>query len=341
MGIKNRKKDHVQLTITESTQYQKTSGFERFDFVHNALPEVNLQEVSAETPLLGRLFSLPLFISSMTGGYSESGPVNAIIAEFCEEVNLPFGVGSQRAMLEHDDVIPTFSVVREKAPTAFICSNIGGVQLVEGWKPDYQRRMLDAIRADALIVHLNPLQELMQPEGDQNFKGVLFGIEQLVSSIHIPVIVKETGAGITESVARRLLNAGVSAIDVAGAGGTSWAMVENQRKSNQDPYYAFDNWGIPTAECITQLAELEWEQSFEIIGSGGIRTSFDMTKALCLGAHFTATAQPIIKAIHNDGLEGLMAMYSRWEQELRMILCLLGCTSPTELNRSHLYEIFI
>lgn len=337
--IRDRKKDHIELTVTDGTQYAQSTGFERFRFIHNALPEVNFKEVSTEATLLGRSFRFPLFISSMTGGYADAGPVNAVIAEFCEHRDLPFGVGSQRAMLEDEALTDTFSVVRKKAPNAFICSNIGGAQLIGGLDIKKINKLVDSIKADAIIVHLNPLQELMQPEGDRNFKGILNGIEQLVKDTDRPVIVKETGAGIYEHTAKRLLNAGAQVLDVSGAGGTSWAKVENFRSSNESANHQFDEWGIPTTECLQQLSKLEWERSFEIIASGGIRSAFDMAKSLCLGAHFTATAQPVIKAIRSGGLEELDDLFSQWERDLKTILTLLGCEKVAELNRSLLREI--
>jgi len=337
--IRDRKKDHVELTVTDGTQYVQDTGFEHFKFIHNALPEVNFNDVSTEKTLLGRTFRFPLFVSSMTGGYADAGPVNAIIAEFCEYNNLPFGVGSQRAMLEDESLTDTFSVVRKKAPNAFICSNIGGAQLIGGLGSVKISKLIDSIEADAVIVHLNPLQELMQPEGDRNFKGILNGIEQLVKDIDRPIIVKETGAGINEHTARRLLNAGVEIIDIAGAGGTSWAKVENFRSSNETANHQFDEWGISTTECLQQLSKLEWERSFEIIASGGIRSAFDMAKSLCLGAHFTATAQPVIKAIKKGGLNELDNLFSQWKKDLKTILTLLGCEQVKELNPSHLRKI--
>lgn len=336
--IRQRKKDHVELTVTEGTQYSQSSGFDRFYFNHNALPEVDLGDVSTDANLLGRTFSFPLFISSMTGGYADAGPVNAIIAEFCELNNLPFGVGSQRAMLENRTLTKTFSIVREKAPSAFICSNIGGVQLVDGFSKDKIMMLTSSIEADAIIVHLNPLQELMQPEGDTHFKGVLKGIEQLVNESNVPVIAKETGAGISKYVAKRLLNIGVEVLDVAGAGGTSWAKVENYRSSNKAPNHNFDNWGIPTVECLNQISSLQWERSFGLIASGGIRSAHDIAKAICLGASFTASAQPIIKTISVGGLEALQELFNSWKRDLQIILTLLGCESISELNSSHVLE---
>jgi isopentenyl-diphosphate delta-isomerase len=336
--IRDRKKDHIAYTVNEETQYSTPTGFEKYQFIHNALPEVDFESVNTECTLLGRTFSFPMFISSMTGGHSDAGQINAIIAEFCEHNNLPFGVGSQRAMLEDDSLTKTFSVVREKAQSAFICSNIGGAQLIGNLSNDNCARMIDCIEANAIIVHLNPLQELMQPEGDRNFRGILSGIEDLVIKNSIPVIVKETGAGISQHVAKRLLNVGVSVIDVAGSGGTSWSKVENQRPSNTNPNFAFDDWGIPTTECLKELSKLQWERGFEIISSGGIRSSFDIAKSLCLGANFTACAQPIIKTIKQDGIEGLNNLFVNWQNDLKLILTLLGCNSINELNGAHIKE---
>ncbi len=334
--IRDRKKDHVELTVTDGTQYNMLTGFDRYYFNHNALPEIDFNQVSTEARLLGRTFDFPLFISSMTGGYADAGPVNAVIAQFCEAENVPFGVGSQRAMLEDESLTETFSVVRKKAPNAFIASNIGGAQLIGGLKPKSLKLLIDSIRADAIIVHLNPLQELMQPEGDRNFSGILKGIEKLVTDTQLPVIVKETGAGISQHTAKRVLNAGAAVIDVAGAGGTSWAKVENFRGSNAKANHSFDEWGIPTVECILEISNLEWERGFEMIASGGIRSAFDIAKSLCLGAHFTASAQPVIKAIKENGYDGLNELYDRWKKDLRIILTLLGHPDIQNLKESDL-----
>jgi len=339
MSIQKRKKDHVELTVNDKVAYLKKTGFERYDFMHNALPEVDLSEVSLNSRLLGRSFSFPLFVSSMTGGYSEAGPINAQIAAFCEKRNLPFGVGSQRAMLEHPEEIESFATVREHAPKAFIAANIGGVQLIGSLSQDKIRLLIESIRADAIIVHLNPLQELMQPEGDRNFRGVKDGIKSLTEAVNIPIIVKETGAGISPSVAEELLDIGVKVIDVSGAGGTSWAKVENRRDRREQPLELFDDWGIPTAICIEEIALLKNRYMFDMIGSGGIRTSFDIVKALALGADFTAAAQPVIKKLMHEGPDGLNRLFEQWMAETRIILTLLGCRSFSELNRTHLREV--
>ncbi|WP_445665043.1 type 2 isopentenyl-diphosphate Delta-isomerase [Fodinibius sp. AD559] len=336
MSIKDRKKDHVDLTTSGEVNYQVPTGFEQYYFAHNALPEINVDEVSTEASLLDRTFSFPLFISSMTGGYTDAGAVNAIIAEFCEEYNLPFGVGSQRVMLEDPETTSSFSIVREKAPNAFIASNIGGAQLVGGLSKEKLNLLIDSIEADSVIVHLNPLQELMQPEGDRTFKGIEKGIKKLCHDTSLPIIVKETGAGISAEVGKRLLDAGVEVIDVAGAGGTSWAKVENERASNQNPNNNFNDWGIPTLECVTQLTDLKQEYDFELIASGGIRSSHDIAKSFCLGADFAASAQPVIKAVMENGYDGLEQLYQKWNKQLVTILTLLGCKVPSKLAPKHI-----
>lgn len=336
MSIKQRKKDHVELTASGEVSYRQPTGFSEYRFRHNALPEINYNEVETEITFFGRPFSFPLFISCMTGGYTEAGAVNAIIAEFCETKNLPFGVGSQRIMLEDSGAVDSFAVVREKAPTAFISANIGGAQLINSLPAKSLKLLVESIQADAVTVHLNPLQELMQPEGDRNFSGIEKGIAHLVADSPVPVIVKETGAGINGEVARRLLDAGVAAIDVAGAGGTSWSKVENLRESNSDPEHSFDDWGLPTVVCLEEVRKLKQDYAFELVASGGIRSGLDIAKAMCLGANCAAAAQPVVKAIKEEGRAGLEELYRRWTRQLKTVLTLTGLKKVEELSAEHL-----
>lgn len=338
MDISKRKSDHVELCANGSVNYQKSTGFERYDFVHNAIPEVDFDSVDTSATLLGRTFSFPVFISSMTGGYTKAGAVNAIIAEFCEKNNLPFGVGSQRIMVEKPETARSFSIVREKAPNAFIASNIGGCQLIGGMSSNDINKIIESIRADAIIVHLNVLQELMQPEGDRHFKGIVEGIDNLVQSVTIPVIVKETGAGISGETAGKLIKMGAKVIDVAGAGGTSWAKVENLRDEENELKWAFNDWGIPTADCLVNMPSKE-TFGYELIASGGIRTSFDMLKSLCLGANLAGVAQPIIKAIIEEGQDGLYKLFGQWRYQFKVAMTLLGCDSIRKLSSDHLRKI--
>ncbi len=335
MSIKERKKDHVELTASGNAAYHKSAGFDRYDFNHDALPEVNLDDVSTSASLLGRDFTMPLFLSSMTGGYDEGRRINAMLAETCEKMNLPFGVGSQRVMIENPDETETFKIVRDIAPSAFIASNIGGAQLIGNLSDEHLGLITEAIKADAIIVHLNPLQELIQQEGDRSFQGIEKGITHLVTNCDLPVIVKETGAGISADVASRLLSVGVQVIDVSGAGGTSWSKVERLR-SGTDQELLFDDWGIPTVDCIEQIIPLRETFKFGLIASGGIRSAADMVKSLALGANFTATAQPVIKALKNSGQEGLENLLKQWKKEMTYILTLLGCRTVRQLTPQHL-----
>jgi isopentenyl-diphosphate Delta-isomerase len=332
MDISRRKKDHVDITVAGHAGYRKSTGLVSVELLHNALPEVNLNEISLDATLLGRTFSYPLFISSMTGGYDRASEYNAVLASFCEEHNLPMGVGSQRAMLEQPALVNSFSIVRKHAPTAFIAGNIGGAQLIGGMPRSQVDILTGSIGADAIIVHLNPLQELLQPEGDVNFKGVLDGIAALIDMSDVPVIVKETGAGISAAVAGRLLDAGVTVIDVAGAGGTSWARVESLRTDTES---VFDDWGIPTVDCLLQMRSLR-SRNFGLIASGGIRSGLDIVKSSALGADFSASAQPVMKALAENGREGLVRLLDKWKSESRIALCLIGCRSFDEAGIRHI-----
>lgn len=350
-SISTRKKDHIDLTLSETSQYKRTTGFEMYQLKHNALPECGLDDISFKSHLLGREFDFPLFISSMTGGHGEATTLNADIATFCEKFDIPFGVGSQRAMLEDSTHENSFTIVRDKAPNAFIAANIGGAQLIGGMPTYGLKTMINSIKANAIIVHLNPLQELIQPEGDVQFSGILKGIEQLVKNSSVPIIVKETGAGIDSKVAKRLLNAGVKVIDIAGVGGTSWSRVEAARipskwdvnldntltyQYEQEMHERFNEWGNSTVYCLESLQELAWERKFEIIASGGIRNAQDMIKARCLGAHFVAVAQPIVRVLKEEGIDGLEKWFSLWRKEAKMVMTLLGVHEWSLLSEEHI-----
>lgn len=343
--IGHRKQDHVEITLKDDVSYRTTSGFEFYRLKHNALPEVNWDEVDSSQTFLGRRFPFPLFISSMTGGYAEGNRLNERIAEFCQLNDLPFGVGSQRVMLEDPSQVAAFSEIRKKAPDAFICGNIGGVQLPGRSEKEICEKLIDPLQANALIVHLNPLQEMLQREGDRNFKGILDGISSLAKASPVPIIVKETGAGIDGKTAQRLLEAGVVAIDVAGAGGTSWAKVEMERTRQLENYALkgqselLAEWGVPTAKCLEEVSPLTRHYNAGLIASGGIRTPKEMLISLCLGADLFAMAQPILSILVSEGEEGLQAQYDSWRNEFRTSLLLLGCRNASELTKEHLYTL--
>lgn len=336
MSIHERKVDHLDITIKGLAAYEHSSGFDRFRLKHNALPELDLNDISTKISLFGREFSSPLFISSMTGGNNEMGHINAQLAEVASDRNIPIGLGSQRVMLEDDSALESFKVTRDVAPRAFICANIGGQQLIGTHISQIFKKIIEPVKANALIVHLNVLQEMMQPEGDIRFKGIAESISNLVKELDIPIIIKETGAGISGVVAKRLYDLGVRTIDVAGSGGTSWAKVENLRPRNMNPRQIYNNWGIPTAQCLIEINELRLND-LNVIGSGGIRTSIDILTALALGASMTAMAQPIIQVLHEKGQDGLNKYLVNMEEEIRIGMLLLGVSSVSDITQEHIY----
>jgi isopentenyl-diphosphate delta-isomerase len=338
MSIQNRKQDHVKLTAENQSAYSFDAGLDRWKLRHNALPELNLTDISITSELLSRNFAFPVMLSSMTGGYAGATQMNAIIARAAQRFNIPMGVGSQRAMLVDASQRDSFEVVRKVAPDAFIAGNIGGAQLIGGLPQAELDLLIESVRADALIVHLNPLQELMQAEGDRNFSGIIDGIKHLCQASPIPVMVKETGAGIDITTAMKLAVSGVRVIDIAGAGGTSWARVENLRQEESDARHDFDNWGLSTSDCLLEYPPKK-ERNFEVIASGGIRTPLHVLTALCLGADFTAVAQPVLAAIHQNGAEGLDHFLNRWQESLKIGLLLCGAANVNLLSQKNLIRL--
>ncbi|MEK6755775.1 MAG: type 2 isopentenyl-diphosphate Delta-isomerase [Bacteroidota bacterium] len=346
----SRKQQHVDIVLSKDVSFQsKTAGFERWEFLHNALPELNLSEVEPSTTFLGKKLSLPLVISSMTGGYKDAVRINRQLAEVCAEKGLAMGVGSQRQAMENSAYHRSFSVAREVAPKIPMYGNIGGAEVAKFKDSSAVKRLADLIQADAFAVHLNPLQEFLQPEGNPEFKGVLNGIAMLVKELGIPIIVKEIGAGIAMSVAKRLLDVGVRFIDVAGAGGTSWAGVEilrrdrirrGNKKGKGTPGSfpsAFWDWGIPTVDALRQVCSLKTEHpSLSVISSGGISGGLDIAKSLAFGADLAASARPLLKALEAGGPEGLLATIEMWELELKGAMFLTGSRTIAELQRQQL-----
>jgi len=337
-GTPSRKKQHVELTLTRDVSFRtKTTGLEELEFINNALPELNLSEIDTSTEFLGRTLALPVMVSCMTGGYADALQINRQLAEVCEEVGIAMGVGSQRQAMEDTTYHKTFSIVREVAPSIPIVGNIGAAEVAQMNGVDSIRRLVDLIRADAFTVHLNPLQEFLQPEGNTNFRGVLSGIATLVEQLPIPVIIKEIGAGISTEVARRLLDVGVRHIDVAGAGGTSWAGVETLRRRDGGFAEQFWDWGIPTAIAIREVAALKSSaNNFVLIASGGITTGFEAAKCIALGADLVASARPVLSALHRGKKKGVRALLDSWAQVLRGIMFLTGSGTLTALQHAPL-----
>jgi isopentenyl-diphosphate Delta-isomerase len=344
----SRKKQHVNIILKKDVSFRKKSaGFDDWDFLHNALPELNLSDIDLSTSFLGKKISLPLIISSMTGGYAEAKRINRQLAEVCASKNIALGVGSQRQALEDVRYHHSFSVVREVAPDIPIFGNIGAAEIAKMHDISSIQRLIDFIRANGFAVHLNPLQEFLQPEGDTNFHGVLAGIELLAKSISIPIIVKEIGAGISADVARRLIDAGVNIIDIAGAGGTSWAGVEMERWNKKGgrgrkgigrtgPELFWD-WGIPTVDSLKSVCALKSRtQELKVIASGGITKGIDVAKSIALGADYAATARPILKSLAQGGKKSVLQLIDEWEWELKGAMFLTGSRSISELQRQEL-----
>ncbi len=345
----SRKQQHVEITLSKDVAFRsKTSGFERWEFQHNALPELNLSEVDPSVPFLGKRLSFPLIVSSMTGGYDDALRINRSLAELCAERRLAMGVGSQRQALEDTRFHRTFSVVREVAPEIPIFGNIGAAEVARLRDASPVQHLASLINADAFAVHLNPLQEFLQPEGTPDFRGVLKGIELLVKGLDVPLIVKEIGAGISAYVARRLLEVGVQIIDVAGAGGTSWAGVEILRRNDgstrrtsahreESFASAFWDWGIPTADALRQVASLQSQYpSLTIIVSGGIHSGLDIAKAIAFGAHAAGSARPLLHGLERGGAKVLRSLFDRWEMELKGAMFLTGSRTIPDLREQQL-----
>lgn len=330
-----RKADHIRICLDEDVQFHGvTNGLERYRFTHCCLPELNRSEIDIRTKFLGKWLGAPLLISSMTGGTEQAKTINFRLAEVAQHYKLAMGVGSQRVAVENPQVADTFAV-RSHAPDILLFANLGAVQLNYSYGLAECLRVIDLLEADALILHLNPLQECIQPKGDTNFKGLIDKINILCNKIPVPVIVKEVGNGISAATAQKLLDAGVTAIDVAGAGGTSWAKVESERALNMQQRrlgQTFANWGLPTAECITSIRAIAPE--IPLIASGGLRDGLDVAKAIALGADIAGLAFPFLQAAaeSTDAVESLVQLLSA---EITTVLFCTGNANLSQLKHSN------
>lgn len=329
-----RKRDHLRLSLEFDVGFEeKTTWLEYVELIHRALPELNLDEISTETRFLGKVFGMPLLMEAMTGGIPEAAEINGNLAEAAEKFSIPMEVGSQRAAIEDERLEYTFKAARERAPRLFLIANLSGVQLVKDGV-GVAEKAVEMIEANAISIHLNPLQELIQPEGSTEFKDVLKMIEKTCEKLDVPVIVKEVGCGISSEVAKLLEDAGVKAIDVAGAGGTCWAKIEMLRLEEDDERRAlaktFLEWGIPTA---ASLIEVSSAVGVEVIGSGGIRSGLDIAKALSIGADMVGAAHPLLKPA-TESVDNLERVLTRLKSELKAAMFLTGCRSIDELKNS-------
>ncbi len=331
---KKRKSDHIRICLKQGAQARTiTTGFEDVFLIHRALPEVNKEEIDLSTEVFGHSFAAPIIVGAMTGGTPEATRINGTIAEAVEKLGLGMGLGSQRAALENQALEKTFAIARKKAPTAFLIANIGGIQLVNGYGVKEVKKVIEMIDADAVAIHLNALQETIQPEGQTNFKGVMKRIGEIAGAIDQPLIVKETGAGISAENARALEAGGVKGIDVGGAGGTSFAAVEYYRahkeaESKHSLGEVFWDWGIPT---VASLVENTQSVKLPIIASGGLRSSFDIAKALALNACLASLSQPILSAAVKNPEETEKSL-SGLTEGLRNVMFLTGAERVSDLG---------
>jgi isopentenyl-diphosphate delta-isomerase len=311
--IDQRKADHIKINLEQDVRSGLTSGLENYRFIHEALPELDLERINPTLSLFGKKLNSPILISSMTGGTDAAKTINMRLAQAAQECGLAMGVGSQRAAIEHPEQAESFQV-RKVAPDILLFANLGAVQLNYGYGIDQCRKAVDMIEADALILHLNPLQEAVQDAGDTNFSGLAKKIEEVCKRIEVPVIAKEVGWGISERTAKLLADCGVLAIDVAGAGGTSWSQVEMHRAPDEFTRQlagTFVGWGIPTVESILNVKRAAPEMI--IFASGGIKDGLDIAKSIALGATLGGMAGQFLKAaaISNENVVEMMKLTMR------------------------------
>lgn len=337
--ITKRKKEGIDIPLTNNVQSRIVSNYlEYVKFIHNALPEIDFDEIQTNTEFLGYKFGAPIIIDSMTGGTAEALKINARLGILAETFGFGMGLGSQRAGLKSDILAETYSIARKNAPSAFLIANIGGAQLAEGLDIRMIEKIISMINANALVIHLNPLQELIQPEGEPRYRGVLEKISKISEIISIPIIVKEVGAGISAEVALILEKAKVSCINIAGSGGTSWAGIEkiraNQVKNDIKEHLGelFWDWGIPTA---LSLIEVRNSVKIPLIASGGIRNGLEIAKCISLGANMCAMAYPFLKAAA-DSQETLFKFSQQIISELKSTMFLTGSPNILELSKSRL-----
>lgn len=333
-----RKKEHLDLSLNADVSFNsKTSGFDYYDFIHDAATEVELHKISFKTKFLKKKISYPFIISCMTGGTEEAENINAQLAIVAEELQIPIGVGSQRQALENKKYTYTYDVIRKNAKSVPVLGNLGAADLVKLNSIEPIFTLVELINADAFVIHLNPLQELLQPEGSPNFKGLLKSLKNLIRKIDIPVIIKEVGAGISGRVAKILLETGVRGIDVAGAGGTSWAAIEMLRNKSKVNDYFWD-WGLPTSYCLKEVNKIKKNNNFVLIGSGGINTAIDAAKAFALGADYVASARTILKELNSSGSDGVKILITGWFETIRKIMFLTGAKSLKDLRKNKLLK---
>jgi len=339
--ISKRKREQLQIVHDREVNFrEQTTGFEHYHFVHNALPEIDLNEVDTQTEFLGYELAMPLMISSMSGGEDEGEKLNRDLAKVANQHKIPLGLGSLRPALENRAALKSYLVARQNAPYIPLIANIGATQLVKGLSSQKLLDLLREIQVNALSVHLNPLQEALQPEGQPHFKGVSRAIEILKDTLPLPIIVKEVGFGLSADVIKRLVKIGVQWIDIAGAGGTSWSRIEHLRtklRIRQEVAAQFFEWGIPTTTAIQNATK---QKRLHVIASGGIDNGLKFAKSIAMGAELAGAAASFLTIRKKEGLEGLARMIQVYGETLRICMFCTGCQSlaefrgnPTIINR--------
>jgi isopentenyl-diphosphate delta-isomerase len=337
-----RKSDHIRICLTEDVQaLHKKPGFEDVELVHNALPEMNIEDVNIGTELFGRKLRAPLVIAGMTGGHPIAMRINAVLAELAQETGIGMGVGSQRAAIENSSLAETYSVVRKVAPDALVIANVGAPQLAKGYGVIEAKKAVEMIEADALAIHLNPLQEAVQLEGETSTREVLNRIGVVAEQLEVPVVAKETGCGIAYEEAYKLAKVHVKGIDVGGAGGTSWSAVEAYRELGHETRrtegehlgFMFRDWGIPTAVSIVEVSAVK---ELKIIATGGVRNGIDVAKAIALGANVAGIALPFLKPAYAGDKDFLRVMVTGLIREIKTAMYLTGATDLKALTKTNL-----
>ncbi|MEM4389213.1 MAG: type 2 isopentenyl-diphosphate Delta-isomerase [Candidatus Micrarchaeia archaeon] len=324
--IADRKGAHIKIALKRKVESRSPPGFDDVRLLHNPLPELGFGDIELGMRFLEKKLAAPLIITAMTGGFRQAAKINKDIASAAEAEGIAFSLGSQRAMIEQPSLADTY-YVRDVAPKALVLGNIGIAQLRKLPLEKIEWAVAKA-EVDALAVHLNPLQEAIQREGDKDFAGCLRAIERVCEKLSVPVIAKETGAGIPAEVALRLQEAGVKAVDVAGLGGTSWALVESYRSPH---ITGFDDWGIPTVACLVEVARA---LVIPVIGSGGVRSGLDAAKCIALGATLAGASLPFLTAWSQGGTAGVRALIGMWKSQLRTAMLLTGSRTLDDLRRA-------
>ncbi|MGC9107540.1 MAG: type 2 isopentenyl-diphosphate Delta-isomerase [Infirmifilum sp.] len=339
--ISSRKDSHIILSVLEDVSARETTWFEHVKLIHQTILDSSLSDVSLETKFFGVIVDAPIIISGMTGGTELAKKVNSALAQIAHKFNIPIGVGSQRAALEDRSLAHTYTVVRENAPEVPVIANIGMSQITTGLNQEDILYLVEMIDANAIAVHLNPLQESLQPEGEPDFKGFLEKLRYFVREAPVPVIVKQTGEGVSREAASKLKDTGVKGIDVGGLGGTSFAVIEGLRARSAglaelfEAASTFSNWGIPTAASILEVREVL--PDILLIATGGIKTGVDVAKSLRLGADFAGIARLVLKELYNGGVEKAERFISRILRELRTAIFLTGGVTLEDLKNSPIF----